>query len=78
VVSDTPEQIEGVTAPDGEYCGKVVAVHDDRALAAAISGLLNNPADGAVYARRAERLGNYARWEVMLDAYERLTERNEG
>lgn len=74
IVSDAPVQIEGVTAPDGEMCGLVVGVHDDKALAAAILGLLADPSHYADYARRAARLGESASWAIILAAYGSLAD----
>ncbi len=74
VVSDAPVQIEGVTAPDGETCGLIVGVHDDKALAAAILSLLDDPARYADYADRAARLGAEATWDAMLAAYEQVAQ----
>jgi glycosyltransferase involved in cell wall biosynthesis len=72
VVSDVPSQVEGVTAPDGTRCGIVVPLEDDRALAQALLGLLNDPAAYARYHALALALGAAASYERMIDAYEAL------
>jgi len=72
VVSDAPVQIEGITAADGEVCGIVVGVSDDKALASAICNLLDNPETYRDYAARAARLGESVTWDALLASYEAL------
>ena len=74
IVSDVPTQIEGVTARDGTRCGIIVPLHDDRALAAAITGLLNDPQTYRHYAGLASKLAGEANFDVMIDSYERMVE----
>ena len=72
VVSDVPVQVEGVTARDGTSCASIVPVLDDRALATAIIGLLDDPAHYRTQAEAARRLGGEATYAAMLGAYREL------
>ncbi len=72
VVSDVPVQIEGITAPDGTRCGVAVGVQDDRALAGAITRLLDEPACYAEAVALSERLAETRTYAAMMTAYERV------
>jgi glycosyltransferase involved in cell wall biosynthesis len=72
VVSAVPEQVEGVTAPDGERCGIVVPLDADGDLGSVLSRLLDDDAERANLSARAKRLGLGASNSAMIDAYERL------
>jgi glycosyltransferase involved in cell wall biosynthesis len=72
VVSDAPVQIEGVTAKDGERCGRIVSLGDDRALGNCLADLLRDGEERARLSTCARRLGAEASNRAMIDAYESL------
>jgi glycosyltransferase involved in cell wall biosynthesis len=74
VVSNVPVQIEGITTRGGERCGVAVDPHDDRALAAEITRLLDQPEAYRELAARSAQLARDATFEVMLGAYEGLVD----
>jgi len=72
VVSDVPEQIEGVTDAGGERCGIVVPLEDDRTLAQVLVRLLADPSEQEAWSERARRLSLSNSNRAMVDAYETL------
>jgi len=72
IVSDVPTQVEGVTTRAGEVCGLVVRCDDDRALAAAIGDLLDNPDQCAAWSEAAIRLGQDGSMDELAAQYEAL------
>lgn len=72
VVSDVESQVEGVTRRDGERCGIVVGSDDHQALAQAIRTLAEDPAHRALWAARAQRLGEDSSMDDMVLRYEAL------
>lgn len=72
VVSDAESQIEGITRRDGEQCGIVVGGDDHQALAEAIRRLIDSPSEHALWADRAQRLGEDSSMDDMVLRYEAL------
>jgi len=72
VVSDVPEQVEGVTTADGTVCAAVVPLGDPARLAAVLRAMAG---DAEVYARWAGlalKLGRESTFAAMLDRYAAL------
>ena len=72
IVSDSPVQIESVTASDGTRCGIVVGMQDDRDLARQISNLLSDPSQYQLWSERSRKLGAEATFHGVIDAYQEL------
>jgi glycosyltransferase involved in cell wall biosynthesis len=72
VVSDAPEQREGVTSSSGRSCGLVLPMHDDAALAAAVARLLSDDAAYADLASASKRLGDEIQFSNLIGAYSLL------
>jgi glycosyltransferase involved in cell wall biosynthesis len=72
VVSNVPEQIEGVTNAGGEICAGLVDPHDDAALAREIARLLDEPRFYAEAVARSGRLAETFQFDRMIAAYEQL------
>jgi glycosyltransferase involved in cell wall biosynthesis len=72
IVSDSPVQIESVTANDGTRCGIVVGMQDDRDLAKQISMLLSDPSQYQFWSERSRKLGEEATFHGVIDAYQEL------
>jgi glycosyltransferase involved in cell wall biosynthesis len=72
IVSDVPEQREGITDCGGLACGLVVPTHDESALAAAIRRLLDCDEEYQRFATHSARLGNEYQFEKVVRSYEEL------
>ncbi len=72
IVSNVPEQIEGVTADEGQVCAALVEPHDDEALAREIQRLHDDRAAYAASETRARHLADAFRCERMVASYEEL------
>lgn len=72
VVSDVPVQVEGITAAGGARCGIAVPVDAPEILAAAITGLLDDPAARLRATEAAVMLGREASYAAMMQAYKAL------
>lgn len=72
IVSDVPEQREGISDRAGVACGLVVPTHDDRALAAAVRRLLNDDAHYKSFAAHSARLGKEYRFHDVVKNYAEL------
>ena len=72
IVSDSPVQIESVTASDGTQCGIIVGMQDDRDLAQQISTLLSDPSQYQLWSERSRKLGAEATFHGVIDAYQEL------
>ncbi len=72
VVSDVPVQVEGVSLKNGELCGRVASLHDDKAFAQIIRELLENEEAFAAAREGAAALGNASTFSNMYSAYQTL------
>lgn len=72
IVSDVPEQREGITDRAGIPCGLIVPTHDDRALAEAVRQLLDDAKKYLAFADHSARLGDQIRFEDLVSSYEQL------
>jgi hypothetical protein len=75
IVSDVPEQVEAVTARDGDLCGAVVRSDDDAGLAAAIERLLSAPDAYRTASADAVRVAAEARFADVVSAYAAFADR---
>lgn len=72
VVSDVAPQIEAITGADGVRRGIAVGLHDDRALAGAVLGLLEEPARYRHWASAAAQLADESSFARMVLEYQSL------
>ena len=72
VVSDIPVQVEGLTADDGEICGLVVGLEDERKLAEEMQRLLDDPEYRCRWGDSATKLASGITFEKVIRAYERV------
>ncbi|HVM38947.1 MAG TPA: glycosyltransferase [Sphingomicrobium sp.] len=69
IVSDVPEQREGITDPSGRLCGMTVPTEDHVALADAVRSLLDDASAYQAQAARSTALGESIRFEKLIAAY---------
>jgi glycosyltransferase involved in cell wall biosynthesis len=72
IVSDVPEQREGITDRAGVLCGLIVPTHDHRALAGAIRRLFESPQEYQCFADHSARLGSEYQFRNVISSYEDL------
>ncbi|MBY0582608.1 MAG: glycosyltransferase [Sphingomonas sp.] len=72
IVSDIPEQVEAITAADGERCGIAVPLGDVDELARRIATLIDNPMTRAHWSRLARKLALERSHMQMIDRYEQM------
>lgn len=76
VVSQVPEQIEGISDAQGQPCGIAVPLGDDRALAEALLGLISDAQTYALWTQRAIRLGQMRSSRALIGRYAALLARH--
>jgi glycosyltransferase involved in cell wall biosynthesis len=72
VVSQVPEQIEGVTDAQGQLCGMTVPLGDDKALGAILRGLAGDAALRRSWADKSAHLGQMRSSSKLIHRYEVL------
>lgn len=72
IVSDIPEQVEAVTAEDGERCGITVPLGDVDELARRIATLIGDPVTRAHWSKLARKLALERSHIQMIDRYEQI------
>jgi glycosyltransferase involved in cell wall biosynthesis len=72
IVSDVPEQREGITDRAGVPCGLIVPTHDDHALATSIRQLLDSDQEYQRFATHSARLGTEYQFSNLVSAYVNL------
>jgi glycosyltransferase involved in cell wall biosynthesis len=73
VVSDAPEQREGVTSSSGRCCGLVLPMHDHVTLADALTRVLKDDVAYADLASASKHLGEEIQFSKLIGAYSVLT-----
>lgn len=72
VVSRVDEQVEGITDAQGQLCGIAVPLGDDRALATALSSLIEDTETYHMWTQRSARLGQMRSSRALIDRYAAL------
>lgn len=72
IVSQVPEQIEGITDAQGELCGVAVPLSDEKALGRVLQEWATDEVQRRAWAQKSLRLGHVRGSRKLIDRYEAL------